>query len=152
MEIVKFGLYNIYDSYFETYKDPHFSYNKNENRPHYCGVKDSSDIIWMIPLSSKVEKYRKVIQREEKKYGNNGCIYYHILEIAGVERALLIGNMFPVKEHHIKKAFTINNVPYVLKNTYHTKSIDKKVKKYLSLVVRGKIKPHIDIMKIKRSL
>ena len=41
----------------------------NSTRPNYFCVKlEESDILWFIPMSSKVDKYRKIIDLKIKKY------------------------------------------------------------------------------------
>ena len=52
----KTGFYIIKDAFFKEMADPYLKGNKEENRPHYyCFEDKSSDIFWMIPLSSRVE-------------------------------------------------------------------------------------------------
>lgn len=44
--------------------------NKEANRPHYyCFKEEKVGLYWMIPLSSKVEKYKRIMnQKIERKY------------------------------------------------------------------------------------
>lgn len=51
---------------------------KSERRHHYYALKDKSGIIWLIPMSTQVENYKRKIEREEIKRGKGNCIYYHI--------------------------------------------------------------------------
>ena len=58
----KTGFYIIKDQFFEDMSDPYLKGNKSERRPHYYCFKDTKEnIYWMIPLSSKIDKYRKVM-------------------------------------------------------------------------------------------
>lgn len=152
MVVIQYGLYNILDKYFEDFKNDFFEDNKTENRPHYLSFKDKDDIIWFVPISSQVEKYKKKIERDEEKYGKDKCIFYYICKIAGSESVFLIGNMFPVTEKYIKKPYTLSNVHYIVKNKFDINNINKRINKYLILVEMGKIKSKIDIMKIKDNL
>ena len=53
-------MYFIKDEFFELMNDPYLKSNKHCKRPHYYCLQDQEDgIYWMIPLSSRVEKYRK---------------------------------------------------------------------------------------------
>ena len=57
----KTGFYIIKDQFFEDMSDPYLKGNKSERRPHYYCFKDTKEnIYWMIPLSSKIDKYRKL--------------------------------------------------------------------------------------------
>ena len=65
MEIKQGYSYHIKHSFFLTVKDSSLMSNKEGGnyRPHYYAIEDSNDrgIFWMIPISSKVEKYKKII-------------------------------------------------------------------------------------------
>lgn len=150
MDFIEHGLYNIKDSYFENFPSKYFSDNKKEKRPHYYAFKDSDGILWCIPLSSQTSAYELKI----KQYLENHkiCIFYHIGKINGVDRVFLIGNMFPVTEEYIKKPFTISKVHYVVKNKLLIKEIQKRAKKYITLVKYKKLKPNVNIMQIKEIL
>ena len=55
-------------------------------------IKDR-DILWFIPLSSKVSKYKPIIEKKIKKYGS--CKSIMISEIANKKSVILIQNAFP---------------------------------------------------------
>lgn len=150
MEIVDYGLYNIKDEYFTDFKNDYWMDNKKENRPNYCVFKDKDGIIWFIPLSTQTEAYQKKIEKDESKH--RSCIFYHIGTVNGKERVFLIGNMFPVTEKYIKKPYTVNNCAYVVGNKELIKQLHKKTNKYLTLVKTGKLKPNVDILKVKKQL
>lgn len=64
----KTGFYIIKDQFFEDMADPYLKGNKAGNRPHYyCFEDTSTGIYWMIPLSSRIDKYKQIM---EKKPGN----------------------------------------------------------------------------------
>lgn len=57
----KTGFYIIKDKFFIDMQEPYLKGNKEENRPHYyCFEASSSDIYWMIPLSTQIDKYKKL--------------------------------------------------------------------------------------------
>ena len=67
-QMKKTGFYIIKDKFFEDMPDPYLKGNKAGNRPHYyCFEDTSTGIYWMIPLSSRIDKYRRIM---EKKPGN----------------------------------------------------------------------------------
>lgn len=150
MNIIDYGLYKLRDSYFEKFSSKFLIQNKSEKRPFYCAIRDANGTIWFIPLSTQVESYKLKIERDREKYGN--CLYYHIGKIAGRERVFLIGNMIPVKAVHVKSEFTINGIPYVVKDRSLIKAITVKAKRYLSLVKAKKLRPNLDIIKIQSKL
>ena len=44
--------------------DPYLKGNKAGNRPHYyCFEDTSTGIYWMIPLSSRIDKYRRIMEK-----------------------------------------------------------------------------------------
>lgn len=152
MKIQKYGLLILRDQYFSDFPFESMMSNKYESRPYYLAVQERSGIIWVVPLSSQIDKYKAAIQKHETARGAGTCIYYHIAKIMGEESAFLIGDMIPVSENYIKKPFTLRSIPYVMENKTEIKSIQKKVSKYLALVRNGKLTPYVDILKIEQSL
>ena len=55
----------VKDEFFDLVKDPYLKINKGKNhkRPHYFAFKmrESKDMYWVAPLSSKVEKFDKIV-------------------------------------------------------------------------------------------
>ena len=78
--------------------EPYLKGNKKENRPHYyCFEDENTGIYWMIPLSSKIEKYRKIMEKREAK--GKTCDILHILRLDDKrESVFLIQDMFPITE------------------------------------------------------
>ena len=146
------GLYIIDDQYFTDFPNDRYMWNKGEARPHYYAIQDSDGIYWMIPMSTKVEKYRAKIEATEAAHGSGSCFMFHISPIHGQERAILICDMFPVSEKYILRPYTIGGVPYVVRNEAIRKAILTKAKRYLSMVKRGKIKSPLDILSIKEKI
>ena len=61
---VKIGyLYHIKDEYFDAINDDSLMQNheKGKKRPTYFTIKDKN-ILWFIPISSKVDKYKQIIE------------------------------------------------------------------------------------------
>lgn len=152
MKLVQFGFYKLKDKYFKDYPSPKNCYvdNKGENRPYYLAYTDRSGIIWLLPISSKVEKYKAKIAEDEKKYGE--CLTCYIIDYMGEERAVLIGNMIPVTAEYIKGEFTIQRQHYVVQDERSIKAIRKRCSRYLTLVRAKRMHPYVDIMKTERIL
>ncbi len=103
-------VYHIKDEYFNFANDDKLMKNhENGNtRPTYFCVKnENSPILWFIPMSSKVENYRKL---QEQKIEKNGvCDTIVIGKYRGIESAFLIQNIFPITEKYIDHIDIIRN-------------------------------------------
>ena len=74
------GFYIIKDSFFEDMDEPYLKGNKEGNRPHYYCFEDSvSGLYWMIPLSSRIDKYKKIV--ENKKKAGKPCDIIHVVKL-----------------------------------------------------------------------
>ena len=106
MKIKTGYLYHIKDEFFEIINDKELMINHDNghSRPSYLAIKDN-DILWFIPLSTKIKKYEKIIKQKEKKFGK--CKTILIKEIAGVKEAILIQNTFPTIKKYVKSIHTI---------------------------------------------
>lgn len=150
MSVERYGLCIIKDDFFRDFPNIRHMSNKYENRPYYLAVKEENGIIWVVPLSSKVEKYREKMRSDEEKYGNS--VFYYITRVKGEDRAFLIGNVIPVTAQYIKKPFTVNGQPFVIEDQADRKRIQSKLSRYLSMVRNGKLRPAVDILGIERVL
>ena len=150
----KHGFYIIKDSFFEFVKDSNLKGNKKENRPHYyCFQDTSTGLYWMIPLSSRVEKYKKIMQK--KAENNKPCDIIHILKTDNdKENAFLIQDMFPITEEYIERAYTIAGNPMKITSEHSAKEIERKARKVLGMLKRGvKFVPtQADVLKIQEKL
>lgn len=66
MEIKQGYVYHIKEDFFNFVKDDRLMKNHegNSTRPNYFCLKiDNSEIMWFIPMSSKIEKYNKIIEK-----------------------------------------------------------------------------------------
>ena len=131
----KTGFYIIKDKFFTDMQEPYLKGNKEENRPHYYCFEDSSDgIYWMIPLSTQIDKYRKIIEKREGK----PCDIIHITKLAdGRESAFLIQDMFPITDEYIEREYTIAGNHLLLTSEHVVKEIEQKARKVLSMLKRG---------------
>lgn len=103
-------VYHIKDEYFEFAKDEKLMKNhENGNtRPTYFCIKNAnSKILWFIPMSSKVEKYKKLQEQKIKK--NGVCDTIVIGKYRRIDAAFLIQNIFPITEKYIDHIDTIRN-------------------------------------------
>ena len=100
-------LYHIKDDFFDRINNKGLMINheNGHSRPSYLAIKDN-DILWFIPLSTKILKYRTIIDKKIKKYGT--CKTILIKKIAGREQVILIQNAFPTLEKYIQSMHTID--------------------------------------------
>lgn len=119
--------YFIKDSFFDIMDDPELMKNKESGnkRPCYYCIKSKKydNIIWFIPVSTKIEKYKKVY-----------------------DSAFLIQNMFPVTLDYIESQYIKNKVPIKVSNQLQTEIIYKS-NKVLNLYNHGMkniVFPNID--------
>lgn len=110
MEIKTGYIYHIKDEFFDVVNDDSLMTNheRGKKRPTYFTIKDK-EILWFIPLSSKVDKYRKIINNKIKKYGS--CNTILIGDVLSNESAILIQNAFPTLEKYIDHIHTVNGIP-----------------------------------------
>ena len=110
MKIETGGIYHIKDEFFDKINDNGLMINHENGhaRPTYFTIKDR-DILWFIPLSSKISKYKPIIDRKIKKYGQ--CKSIMICEVAGKENVVLLQNAFPTLEKYIDHAHVVNGKP-----------------------------------------
>ena len=124
------------------------NHERGKKRPTYFTIKDK-DILWFIPISSKEEKYNRVIERKIKKYGF--CNTILIRKIAGEDCAILLQNAFPTLEKYIDYVHTIDGVPLKV-STDLEKEIKILFKNMLALKKRGANLFFTDIDKIKKKM
>ena len=148
------GFYIIKDEFFKYINDPYLKGNKKENRPHYyCYKEDENDFYWMIPLSSRVDKYKRIIN--EKLAKHNRCDTLHIVKLDdGNESVFLIQDIFPVTENFIEREYTINKINLCLTSDNASREIEKKAKRVVMLIKRGiKILPtQVNVIRIIQKL
>jgi len=150
----KTGFYIIKDKFFEDMPDPYLKGNKEGNRPHYYCFEDrNTGIYWMVPLSSRIEKYRRIIEKKEKS--GKTCDILHIVKLDdNRESAFLIQDMFPITEEYIEREYTIAGNHLMLTSEHTVKKIEHKAKKVMGMLKRGvKFTPtQPDVMKILKKL
>lgn len=152
MELTVHGIYLVKDAYFDEFKSNGWMWNKTESRPHYLALTDASGLVWMIPMSSQVENYKRKIAHIEKTRGEGNCLYYHIGVIAGKERAFIISGMFPVTAEYISHPYTLNKIPYVVSDEKLIRKLTSKTRRYLRLLEQGVMRDGNGVLQIREKL
>lgn len=150
----KTGFYIIKDSFFDDMNEPYLKGNKKGNRPHYYCFEDAaSGLYWMIPLSSRIDKYKKIV--ENKKKAGKPCDIIHIVKLDDDrESAFLIQDMFPITEEYVEREYTIAGNHLMLTSEHTVKEIEQKARKVMGMLKRGvKFTPtQPDVIKIIKKL
>jgi len=72
-----------------------------KDRPCLCVAKNPGPgVFWMVPLSSKIEKYMKIYKSKLEKRGVCDTIVFGY--VLGCKKAFLIQNIFPVTVEFVK--------------------------------------------------
>ena len=131
----KTGFYVIRDEFFEYMADPYLKGNKAGNRPHYyCFEDEVTGIYWMIPLSSRVDKYRRIM--EKKINMGKPCDIIHIVKLDDSrESAFLIQDMFPITEKYIEREYTIGGNHLLLTSEHTVNEIEQKARKVMGCLL-----------------
>ena len=88
-------VYHIKDEYFEKVQDSNLMQNKEGGtyRPtFYCLRDNKTSLLWMVPLSSRVEKFKAIHDKQMAKYGK--CLTIVLGEFDGKEAAFLVASIF----------------------------------------------------------
>ena len=154
MQIKAGHFYFIKDIFFDIIDDTELMKNKESGtkRPcYYCfKAKDNDKIIWFIPVSTKIEKYKRIYHNKlEKqiKLGKTPSVDTIVFGyVANIYSAFLIQNMFPVTEEYIESQYIKNKVAITLSNKLQIEILSKATK-VLNLYNHGMKKlifPNID--------
>ena len=110
--------YHIKDIFFEEIRDGALMANKENGnyRPHFLAVQDSqiSAIYWMIPVSSKFEKYKRIYSSQVERYKK--CTKIVLGKCNGWDAAFLIQNAFPATADYFDHIHTSKGKPLSLHN------------------------------------
>ena len=123
MQVQTGYLYHIKDEFFDKINDKGsmINHENGRTRPTYFTIKDK-DILWFIPLSSKVSKYKPIIEQKIQKYGS--CKSIMIREIVNRETAILLQNAFPTLEKYIDHPHIINGAPVKVSDNIKSEILD----------------------------
>jgi len=148
------GIYKIKDKFFDDFPDPYLKTNKDESRPcYFCFKEESTGLLWMIPMSKKIEKYKSIINK--KQLQNKPCDILHVAKLGNdQESAFLIQDIFPITDEYILNEYTINGVILKITNDVLANIIERKAKTILMLIRKGVklFNTQPDILKIEKTL
>ena len=94
----------------------------------------------MIPLSSRIDKFRKIIEKKEQS--GKPCDILHIVKLDDSrESVFLIQDMFPITEEYIEREYTIAGNHLMLTSEHTAREIERKARK-----VMGMLKPALNLL------
>ena len=141
-------VYHIKDSYFEKVQDDKLMKNKEKGsfRPTFYCLKDNkTSLLWVVPLSSQVDKYQKIVDKQIEKYGNSLGIY--IDDFDGKKNAFLLQNMFPITEEYLHHIHTRNGNPVPVKPSIQ-QEIKDRIQKIRNMTAHGRKVVFPDIVRL----
>jgi len=139
MDIREGSLYFVSDDFFRLVNDPELKTEyESTKRPHFFAIKDEkTSLIWLVPLSSKVEKFQAIIDKKTAEGKPSDVI--QIVKIQGQKSVVLFANMFPVSEKYILNQYVRAGVPVYMadpKKVEHLKQLAEKFITKLKLGVK----------------
>ena len=143
-------VYHIKDEYFEKANDRMLMQNKENGtyRPtFYCAKDEKTSLLWMVPLSSRMDKFQALHDRQVQKYGS--CLTIILGEFDGRRAAFLLQNMFPVTEYYLDHIHTRNGNPVPVRHSIH-REISTNIKRIRQLHARGKKVVFPDITRLEK--
>lgn len=147
------------DDYFVDFPDDKLMKNKEaingqlHDRPCYYAfqAKENTEIFWVVPFSSQIEKYRRIYDSKIAKYHKCDTILFG--KVLGYEKAFLIQNMCPASRQYISSVYfdKRSNLPVKVEQPLADK-IERQAKKVLEMQRRGIPVIFPDVLRIEASL
>ena len=127
----------VKDEFFDLVKDPYLKINKGKNhkRPHYFAFKmrESKDMYWVAPLSSKVEKFDKIVAKKQAQ-GKPTDILFRT-KVRDKASYVLFADMFPVNGRYLY-IYNRDNRPVEIDPRDKKKAL-KEARKVVTLLNKG---------------
>lgn len=129
--------YFIDDKFFSVVKDIYLKANyQDSKRPHYFAFKDEeTGLVWMIPCSSRVDKYQKII--EDKLSRNKPTDTIQIVTVFDRKSVLLLQDMFPVRVDYVCGQYFKGGQRVAITDPDVIARIDKAARKVSRMLLRG---------------
>ena len=146
------------DQYYIDFPDKYLMKNKEAiegnlaDRPCFFAFCDTKkqDILWLVPISSKYDKYKKIYDRNMERYGS--CTTIRFGQALGKQAAFLIQNMCPATEKYIRGIYADkNNTPIHIDNRV-VQDVVNNAKSVLAKAKRGAKLIFPDVLSIEKSL
>lgn len=131
------NFYFIDDSFFSKVNDKYLKCNyQTTKRPHYFPFMDeNTNLLWLVPCSSKVDKFKNIIQKREQQGKKTKSI--KIIKLQNKETVLLFQDMFPISSKYIADQYIRNNQPVKISNPKILKELEKTAKEVIVMIRKG---------------
>ncbi|MBQ8508542.1 MAG: hypothetical protein IJ493_01405 [Clostridia bacterium] len=134
----------ISDQYYIDFPDPNVMINKEavrgelRSRPCFFCFRDENEprILWLVPASTKYEKFKAIHDKKKAKYGF--CNTIKLGTLIGRPAAFLIQNICPVTEKYIHEIYYDKNHQPIMIEEQLAKEIIRDSRSVLKLVRAGK--------------
>lgn len=137
MEIMTGSLYFVSNDFFSKIQDPYLKVNyEKTKRPHYFAFRDNkTGLYWLVPCSSKVEKFEHLILKKQKQHKPTDTI--KIVKVFNRKTVLLFQDMFPVIIRYIDGQYIKGGQPVRIADPKLIQELEKNAKKIINLLHRG---------------
>lgn len=142
--------YFLKPEYAQQFANSKFMNSNEHNRPYFCAFTENKGIYWLVPISSKINKFESIYASKIKRYGK--CDTIDFCHILGRRKAVLVQNMCPVTQEFILNEYLDphDNPVQVCDKT--RKRIVHKAKKVLMLQRKGIDLLFGDVLEIEKKL
>jgi hypothetical protein len=137
MDDIKAGcFYFISNSFFSKVNDPFLKQNKDMTKRPHLAVKDkNTSLVWLVPCSSKVDKFETIIQRKRKSNRPTNTI--KIITVQNAKTVLLFQDMFPVVPKYIQGQWLRGGQPVCIKKPDMINRLERTAKNTATSIRRG---------------
>lgn len=151
--MTKAQLFFLSDQYYLDFPDDKLMKNKDmingvpHNRPCFFAFPDSKipEIYWIVPISSKYEKFKRIEKAKIQKHGRCNTIRFGT--VLGRQAAFLIQNMCPATEKYLTAYINRNNQPIRIDDRVAA-DVVKNAREVLGMAKRGVKVIFPDVFKI----
>ena len=153
MKVENGKFYFIKDDFFDIFKCYKLMQNKENGnkRPCYFCFNDpeNEEIIWFVPISSKVDKYKGIYENKKKKRKK---VYNFVFgKVLGKEKAFLIQNIFPTTEEYIESKYQNRKQDVEITESLKNEIIETSIN-VIKLAKKGINIPFYDVIEMKNIL
>ena len=135
-------LYFLSNQYYEDFPDDKLMKNKDtiegipHSRPCFFAFPDTRipEIYWIVPISSKYKKYRRIEQEKIRKYGRCNTIRFGT--VLGRDTAFFIFNMCSATEKYLIPYIDKNNQPIRIDGRV-ADDVERNARNVLAIAKRG---------------
>lgn len=137
MEIIIGHFYFVSDDFFKKVNDPYLKINyERTQRPHYFPFRDSNTgLLWLVPCSSKVEKFERIIAKKKEK--NKPVDAIKIVTLFDNKTVLLFQDMFPILGKYILNEYKQGGHPVKIADQNTVKMLEKNAEKIIKIIKKG---------------